>query len=97
MVMLVQSETHYNLQLGRRVSTELKSADPQRFGRISVRGLYCGFVELGGVVASNYEKSLALDLVRRLAGVAEVIDTIRVAPVRDFNVAWSPPAALSGR
>jgi hypothetical protein len=39
-----QQFQHHNI-LGIRVAQELSEADRQRFRRISVRGLLCGFVE----------------------------------------------------
>ena len=66
--------------LGIRVAQELSEADRQRFGRIAVRGLLCGFVELDGVVTSYYAKALALQIARRVPEVNDVVDLIRVAP-----------------
>ena len=61
MVMLTEPQpAPQTQQLARLVAQELYAADPKRFGRITVRGLYCGFIELDGVVASYYVKSLAL-------------------------------------
>lgn len=66
--------------LGILVTQALHAADRRRFGRISVRGLFCGFVELDGVVGSFHAKSLALQIARRVPGVANVVDLIRVVP-----------------
>ena len=74
-------------RLGNLVAIELNSADPQRFSRISVRGRYCGFVELDGVVSSYYTKALALQIARRVPDVADVVDLIRVVPVNERNLA----------
>jgi hypothetical protein len=74
-----QRQVRYS-ELGRRVSQELQAADRQRFGRISVRGLFCGFVELDGVVCSYYAKSLALQVARQIPEVSGVVDLIRVVP-----------------
>jgi osmotically-inducible protein OsmY len=79
MVMLAPP-VYRHQELGILVGQELRSADPLRFRRISVRGLFCGFVELDGVVSSYYLKSLALELARSVSGVTEVIDMIRVTP-----------------
>lgn len=66
--------------LGPRVSEQLNTADPQRFRRIAARGLLCGFVELDGVVSSYYAKALALQIVRRIPEVTDIVDRIRVSP-----------------
>jgi hypothetical protein len=65
--------------LGPRVSEELNTVDSQRFHRIAARGLLCGFVELDGVVSSYYAKALALQIVRRIPEVTDVVDRIRVS------------------
>ena len=62
------------------VAGELHEADARRFGRISVRGLFCGFVELDGVVTSYYAKALALQIARRVPEVNDVVDLIRIVP-----------------
>ena len=72
-----------NQSLAARVAAELNSADPQRFNRITARGLYCGFVELDGVVSSYYAKALALQIARRVPEVADVVDLIRVVSARE--------------
>lgn len=73
-------DTHQHNKLGILVAHELHTTDRSRFGRISARSLYCGFVELDGVVSSYYAKSLALQIVRRIPEVADVVDLIRVDP-----------------
>ena len=75
------NQMNRNHQLAILVGQELHAADAQRFRRISARGLLCGFVELDGVVSSYYLKSLALQLARRVSGVTDVVDMIRVAPL----------------
>lgn len=67
-------------ELAISVAHELATTDHRRLGRISVRGLYCGFVELDGVVSSYYAKSLALQIARSVREVTDVVDLIRVAP-----------------
>lgn len=74
-------QTQRHIYLGQRVAQELRTASFQRFQRITVRGLLCGFVELDGVVSSYFAKSLALQLARQVPGVTDVIDRIRVGPV----------------
>ena len=71
------------ISLGHRVAQELRTASYQRFQRITVRGLLCGFVELDGVVTSYFVKSLALQIARQVPGVTDVVDRIRVGPVSD--------------
>lgn len=70
-------------RLGVLVAHELLSVDPGRFSRLSARGLYCGFVELDGVVTSYYAKALALQIARRVPQVADIVDLIRVIPAKD--------------
>ncbi|MEI8380646.1 MAG: BON domain-containing protein [Planctomycetota bacterium] len=74
-------QTQRHIHLGQRVAQELRAASFQRFQRITVRGLLCGFVELDGVVSSYFAKSLALQIARQVSGVTDVIDRIRVGPV----------------
>lgn len=75
-----------NNKLGVRVAHELYAADRQRFRHIAARGLFCGFVELDGVVWSYYAKSLALQIARRIPEVTDVVDLIRVAPSEGSRV-----------
>ena len=85
MVMLAKPQpSHWNTNLGTRVTDELNAVDTRRFSHITARGLLCGFVELDGVVPSYYAKALALQTVRNIPGVHDVVDLIRVAPVREF-------------
>ena len=74
-----QQQLQHN-RLGIQVAHELHAADRQRFGRLSARGLLCGFVELDGVVSTYYAKSLALQIARRVPEVADIVDLIRVTP-----------------
>lgn len=75
-----QLNTGKQQELGALVAHELFERDRRRFGRIAVRGLYCGFVELDGIVGSYYSKALALQIARSLPEVTDVVDLIRVAP-----------------
>jgi hypothetical protein len=85
MVAFVHSQVPQHQALGPRVSERLNTVDPQRFHRISAKGLFCGFVELDGVVSSYYAKALALQTVRLIPEVTDVVDRIRVLPeVRNF-------------
>lgn len=87
MVAFAQSQVPQHQALESRVSERLNTVDPQRFHRISAKGLYCGFVELDGVVSSYYAKALALMTVRLIPEVTDVVDRIRVLPeVRSFAV-----------
>jgi len=82
-----QDAYHQRNKLGMLVAHELHTADRARFGRISARSLYCGFVELDGVVSSYYAKSLALQIARRIPEVADVVDLIRVDPAHRNHIA----------
>jgi hypothetical protein len=83
MVMLADdNQLQLGTGLGIRVSEKLAATDPQRFRRITARGLFCGFVELDGVVSSYHVKALALQVARQIPEVQDIVDMIRVVPIQ---------------
>ncbi|MBC8113994.1 MAG: BON domain-containing protein [Candidatus Saccharimonas sp.] len=80
---------HRNQELGSLVERELKAVDSQRFRRVTVQVLFCGIVELDGVVTTYYAKSLALQTIRRLPGVSDVVDLLRVDPRSEDRAAFA--------
>ena len=79
---------HRNQELGSLVERELKAIDSQRFRRVTAQVLFCGIVELDGVVSTYYAKSLVLQAVRRLPGVSDIVDMLRVDPRSEDRVAF---------
>lgn len=68
------------VDLAHQVQKSLSQSDPLRYSKVLVRGLYCSIVELDGVVPSNDARLRAVNIARRVPGVMDVIDLIRVVP-----------------
>jgi hypothetical protein len=82
--------------LRRRISSYLGSRHFPAFRQLDVR-VADGAVTLTGRVSSFYEKQVALDTCRRVAGVLSTIDQVQVEPPATISPPLPTAAAIWGR
>ena len=77
-------QSDHNFETGVRVEEALMSFDPTRFDLISVVA-FCGIIELTGTVSNYFDKALAMQLARQVAGVSTVVESIQVLQKDDVR------------